>query len=97
MLFQVDPLYPDTVYIYHSLGLQLLQMGEWLETITEVVEKSPQDQDTVAAALEGANPTTVEWVVDTFTGVERCVQWDLNNTHKAHTLVVPKSQSRVCP
>jgi nucleoporin NUP82 len=74
MLFQVDPLYPDTVYIYHSLGLQSLRMGEWLEAITEVMEKDPQDQDAVTAVLEGVNPTTVEWVVDTFTGMERCVQ-----------------------
>jgi hypothetical protein len=31
MLFQVDPLYFDTVYVYHSLGLHSLQMGiPWL-------------------------------------------------------------------
>jgi len=96
VLFQVDPLYPDTVYVYHSLGLHSLQMGEWLETIIEVMEGDPQDEDTVAAALSRANPTTVEWVVDTFTGMERCVHCDLNDTRKAHTLVVPKSQSRVC-
>ena len=95
VLFQVDPVYPDTVYIYHSLGLQSLQMGEWLETITEAMMKDPQDQDTMAAALEGANPTIVEWLVDTFTGMERCVQWDLDDTRKAHPPVVPRSQSQV--
>ena len=86
MLFQVDPLYPDTVYVCHSLGLHSLQMGEWLETIIEVMGEGPQDQDIVSAALERANPTTVEWVIDTFTGMERCVQCDLNDTRKAHTL-----------
>lgn len=71
-------------------------MSEWLEAITEAMQKDPQDQDTMAAALEGANPTTVEWLVDTFTGMERCVQWDLDDTQKAHIPVVPKSQSQVC-
>ena len=61
-------------------------MSEWLEAITEAMQKDPQDQDTMAAALEGANPTTVEWLVDTFTGMERCVQWDLNDTQKLTSL-----------
>lgn len=95
IFLQVDPLYPDTVHVYHHFGLQSLQMDEWLEAITEVMEKDPQNQDAVAAALEEANPTTVEWMVDTFTGMERCVNCDLNDTCKAHTLAVSTSPSQV--
>jgi hypothetical protein len=95
ILFQADPIYPDTVYVCHRLGLQLLQMDEWLGAITEVIEADPQNQDSVAAALEGANPTTVEWMVDAFSGMERCVRSDLNDAREVHILAVPKSQSRV--
>lgn len=95
IFLQVDPLYPDTVHVYHHLGLQSLQMDEWLGAITEVMEKDPQNQDAMAAALEEANPTTVEWIVDTFTGMERCVHCDLNDTCKAHTHAVPTSSSQV--
>jgi nucleoporin NUP82 len=92
--FQVDPLYPNTVYVYHCLGLQSLQMGTWLDAITEVMEKDPQNQDAMAAGLEGVSPTAIEWVVDTFTEMERCVYCHLNDTRKAHIFVVLESQSQ---
>jgi nucleoporin NUP82 len=76
VLFRGDPLYLDTVYVYHRLGLQLLQMGGWLEAITEAMEKDPPNHHAVAAAIEGASPTTVEWMVDAATGMERCAHCD---------------------
>jgi nucleoporin NUP82 len=54
ILFKVDPLYPDTVYVYHCLVFQSLQMGAWLDAITELVmEKDPQTRVPWLLALRG--------------------------------------------
>jgi len=37
----LDPLYPDTIYIYHSLGAHAISIGKWSSRLCKVTSTSP--------------------------------------------------------
>ncbi|GAA5883205.1 hypothetical protein JCM1840_004672, partial [Sporobolomyces johnsonii] len=63
-----DPLYADTLYVYHALGAHCLLLSRWLEDLADVAGEDEDDeklQGEVEKTLKGQTATEVLWVLKT--------------------------------
>ncbi|GAA5974148.1 hypothetical protein JCM11641_003465 [Rhodosporidiobolus odoratus] len=70
--FVRDPLYPDTLYLHHALGVHCLLLSPWLtELASATMEMDGEEEDEeklqkeVEKTLKGQVPTEVLWVLKT--------------------------------
>lgn len=74
--FVTDPIYPDTLYVYHDLGAHCLLMGRWLEEMLEIMnldgdeEGDEEDDEKVLKeaerSLRSSQGTDVLWMLKTY-------------------------------
>ncbi|GAA5969759.1 hypothetical protein JCM21900_004192 [Sporobolomyces salmonicolor] len=63
-----DPLYADTLYVYHSLGAHCLLLSRWLQDLADAAGADEDDeklQGEVEKTLKGQTTTEVLWVLKT--------------------------------
>lgn len=69
--FVNDPLYPDTVYIYHSLGAHCLSLSRWIESVVNLGTSSTGEDDEEAIQkkmereIRAAEGSDVVWILKT--------------------------------
>ncbi|KZT60736.1 hypothetical protein CALCODRAFT_515128 [Calocera cornea HHB12733] len=65
-IFVQDPVYPDTLYVYHDYGVHCVVMRKWLSSIQQAL--SAEDTD-VEAALRAAKTSEVGCMVSTISSI----------------------------
>lgn len=66
--FAKDPLYPDTLYVYHALGAHCLLMAKWLDDLVDLTTSDTDDEKRLAEAahnFRAQTTTTVRWILKT--------------------------------
>lgn len=67
--FVKDPLYPDTLYIYHSLGAHCLLLTSWLDSLLELATSAEESSEKLVGdaehALRAQPRTDVLWILKT--------------------------------
>lgn len=66
-----DPLYNDTIYVYHDFGVHCLLFRPWLEPLARAFQKHSTQLD-LEALLDSLPGTDTVCVLDTFSPVDRC-------------------------
>ncbi|KZW04291.1 hypothetical protein EXIGLDRAFT_758582 [Exidia glandulosa HHB12029] len=69
-LFVVDPLYSDTIYVYHAFGVHCLLLRRWVSTLFRALaaEDKGRDATAVDASLNKSLGTDTFCVLDVTTG-----------------------------
>ncbi|KAI5479721.1 nuclear pore complex, nucleoporin 88 family protein [Pseudohyphozyma bogoriensis] len=64
-----DPLYPDTLYVYHAFGVHCLLLTNWLDAVADITNTTEDDdeklQKEVERTLRAQKPTDVLWILKT--------------------------------
>ncbi|EJU06592.1 hypothetical protein DACRYDRAFT_61384 [Dacryopinax primogenitus] len=65
-VFVRDPVYPDTLYVYHNYGVHCVIIRKWLSSLRAALSK---DGDELSAALKEAKMSEVACMVSTISSV----------------------------
>lgn len=63
-VFVVDPIYPDTIYLYHAFGVYCLNMSHWLQPLARSLRGDVSHQ--VEKLVNESIGTEVTCLLDTF-------------------------------
>ena len=66
--FTLDPIYPDTVYVSHALGVHCIVMRSWLQSVSRALEG---DEQGLTTALQRTSGSEVFWMLNTWSPSKR--------------------------
>ncbi|TFK76066.1 hypothetical protein BDN72DRAFT_831507 [Pluteus cervinus] len=69
--FYVDPIYDDTLYVYHAFGVHRLHLGPVLQSLALALKKE-DDVSSLEGALQTSAGTDVRPILTTFSVERRC-------------------------
>ncbi|EJD53549.1 hypothetical protein AURDEDRAFT_80006 [Auricularia subglabra TFB-10046 SS5] len=72
-LFHIDPLYNDTIYVYHSFGVHCLLLRRWVNMLLGALhgEDKGEDAARVESSVEKARGTDAFCILDSFSPSEK--------------------------
>ncbi|KAG7449333.1 uncharacterized protein BT62DRAFT_945513 [Guyanagaster necrorhizus] len=72
-VFVVDPIYDDTIYVYHAFGVHALHLQPVLQSLASALRANDDDADsTLAEALQQSTITNVQPILSTFSVEKKC-------------------------
>jgi nucleoporin NUP82 len=67
LLFLLDPIHDDVVYVYHAFGVHTLHLGPMLQSLAVALRAGDEDEGTsLLTALDKAVGTHVRPILDSF-------------------------------
>ncbi|KAF8665610.1 hypothetical protein AX16_000066 [Volvariella volvacea WC 439] len=70
-VFIPDPIYDDTIYLYHAFGVHLLHLGPVLQNLADAL-RAEDNSAALDSALKTSATTTVRPILSTFSVERRC-------------------------
>lgn len=68
-MIQQDPIYDDTVYVYHAFGVHMIDTGTLLSALTAALKE--EDESKLAEGIEKAGKASVFALLNTFNAKQK--------------------------